>query len=230
MQEFSFENNVVGGEFGYALSSLEAVLSYIMETQETLTVISSQNEKFWIAMRNGDMEKVYENSMINQEDLDASIMNAMNANATWSEEEDGSKKRESKQNEKNQSDLDNENIELSEDTLGCDKDIRKIDDNQAIFFLRSFSSSIPCLSPGTSNSLITRDHNGNNALLMAIRLNNIQLVTLLLEKLGVGIEDVNDDDETPVRLHSLSLVLGSFTSFFFIKLILKITVFCQCNS
>ncbi|KAI8620863.1 hypothetical protein BC830DRAFT_1225091 [Chytriomyces sp. MP71] len=54
MLNFSFEHDVQGGEYGYALATLEAVISFITENASTLALISSKNAELWEAVKNSD--------------------------------------------------------------------------------------------------------------------------------------------------------------------------------
>ncbi|KAJ3064794.1 hypothetical protein HDU98_011833 [Podochytrium sp. JEL0797] len=58
MQNFSFEHDVVGGEFGYALSSLEAVVSYILVSAPNLSSTCSKIKQLWMAINESDLPMV----------------------------------------------------------------------------------------------------------------------------------------------------------------------------
>ncbi|KAJ3101504.1 hypothetical protein HDU97_001319 [Phlyctochytrium planicorne] len=47
MQNFTFEHDVERGEFGYAISSLEAVVGYIIEHEDGLILSCEKNEGWW---------------------------------------------------------------------------------------------------------------------------------------------------------------------------------------
>ncbi|KAJ3044862.1 hypothetical protein HK097_001348 [Rhizophlyctis rosea] len=58
MTNFTFEHDVVSGEYGYSLSTMEAVASYIQMNHESLARISVRNQKFWQAVSDGELEVV----------------------------------------------------------------------------------------------------------------------------------------------------------------------------
>jgi hypothetical protein len=57
MQTFSFEHDVVTGEYGYALSSLEGVVAYIGDNFESLGKLCESNQKIWDAILKGEEEE-----------------------------------------------------------------------------------------------------------------------------------------------------------------------------
>jgi hypothetical protein len=56
LKQFSFEHDTVSGEFGFALSTLEAAMSYIEEKGLLLTKYSNQNQQLWKAIKEGNVE------------------------------------------------------------------------------------------------------------------------------------------------------------------------------
>jgi ankyrin repeat protein len=63
MQHFIFIDDVESGEVGYALSTFEAVLSYLMKDSGGLRKASSRNKRLWQATRSGkipDMKAILE--------------------------------------------------------------------------------------------------------------------------------------------------------------------------
>ncbi|TPX41369.1 hypothetical protein SeLEV6574_g06120 [Synchytrium endobioticum] len=58
MKRFIFEHDVVSGELGYALSSLDAVIAYIKDNREGLADISSKNRAFWQAAIDGNLTEI----------------------------------------------------------------------------------------------------------------------------------------------------------------------------
>lgn len=60
MQEFTFERNLDMGRYGFALSTLDGALQYIFEARTQLISMSERNERFWQAIRNGDLEQTRE--------------------------------------------------------------------------------------------------------------------------------------------------------------------------
>ncbi|KAK9454567.1 hypothetical protein V1511DRAFT_511920 [Dipodascopsis uninucleata] len=62
MRNFSFLD-VDSGEIGYALSTLEAVIFHIMNDSSKLAIVSTANELFWNAIRDGkDLGSIFDNS------------------------------------------------------------------------------------------------------------------------------------------------------------------------
>lgn len=57
-QDYTFERNIVTGKYGYALSTFEGVLDYILEAHIDLSKMSTKNVRFWSAIRTGDMDQV----------------------------------------------------------------------------------------------------------------------------------------------------------------------------
>ncbi|RUS19351.1 hypothetical protein BC937DRAFT_87626 [Endogone sp. FLAS-F59071] len=55
MRDFSFELDVTAGEYGYALSTLEGVIHYILGNAKPLSVISRRNKRYWHALKRGDV-------------------------------------------------------------------------------------------------------------------------------------------------------------------------------
>jgi hypothetical protein len=56
LKHFSFEHDIVSGEFGFALSTLEAAMSYIEEKGHLLVKYSSQNQQLWKAIKEGKID------------------------------------------------------------------------------------------------------------------------------------------------------------------------------
>ncbi|ORY49427.1 ankyrin [Rhizoclosmatium globosum] len=55
MQHFSFEHDVEGGEYGYALSSLEGVISYILTSSPGLAEVCAKNKELLGAIERSDV-------------------------------------------------------------------------------------------------------------------------------------------------------------------------------
>ncbi|KAJ3197910.1 hypothetical protein HDU82_001346, partial [Entophlyctis luteolus] len=55
MQNFSFEQDVVGGEFGFALSTLEAVIAFVRENALSFSETCTENLRLWQAVTDGDI-------------------------------------------------------------------------------------------------------------------------------------------------------------------------------
>lgn len=58
MKEYTFERNIKTGKYGYALSTFEGVLDYILESHLHLKALSQQNIEFWSAIESGDLDRV----------------------------------------------------------------------------------------------------------------------------------------------------------------------------
>ncbi|KAJ3205160.1 hypothetical protein HDU67_009001, partial [Dinochytrium kinnereticum] len=58
MQNFTFEHDVERGEFGYALSSLEAVILYIVNHGDALAELCEGNERIWGVAGRGSVEEM----------------------------------------------------------------------------------------------------------------------------------------------------------------------------
>ncbi|KAI9357332.1 ankyrin repeat-containing domain protein [Zopfochytrium polystomum] len=56
MQKFTFEHDVISGEYGYALSTLEGVISYILDASATLSATSAKNKTIMDACRSADLQ------------------------------------------------------------------------------------------------------------------------------------------------------------------------------
>lgn len=58
MRNFIFVDDVEGGEVGYALSTFEAVLSYLVSDSGGLRKASRRNKRLWQATKEGDLQEV----------------------------------------------------------------------------------------------------------------------------------------------------------------------------
>jgi len=58
MRDFSFIEDVESGELGYALSTFEAVLSYLSSTSKALRKVSKTNRSLWQAIKQGKLAAV----------------------------------------------------------------------------------------------------------------------------------------------------------------------------
>ncbi|CEP18524.1 hypothetical protein [Parasitella parasitica] len=57
MRDYTFERNIKTGKYGYALSTLEGVLNYIVDAHPYLSKLSKQNADFWSCIKTGDIEQ-----------------------------------------------------------------------------------------------------------------------------------------------------------------------------
>ncbi|KAI8069830.1 uncharacterized protein B0P05DRAFT_589294 [Gilbertella persicaria] len=55
MKNYTFERNIVSGRYGYALSTFEGVLDYILTTYSDLSILSRKNIRFWSSIKTGDL-------------------------------------------------------------------------------------------------------------------------------------------------------------------------------
>ena len=58
MRNFIFVDDVEGGEVGYALSTFEAVLSYLVSDSGGLRKASRRNKRLWQATKDGDLQQI----------------------------------------------------------------------------------------------------------------------------------------------------------------------------
>ncbi|KAI9788321.1 MAG: hypothetical protein M1816_007007 [Peltula sp. TS41687] len=84
MRNFVFIENVEGGEMGYALSTFEAVLSYLESDSGSLRKASRKNKILWEATKNGRIEEM--KSILDPEHKDEELQTA--SEPTASEESD----------------------------------------------------------------------------------------------------------------------------------------------
>ncbi|KAJ3332914.1 hypothetical protein HDU76_012651 [Blyttiomyces sp. JEL0837] len=61
IQQFTFEHDVISGEYGFAISSLEAVISYICSHSYSLASGSDKNIAFWDCVRAGNIDNLRKN-------------------------------------------------------------------------------------------------------------------------------------------------------------------------
>ncbi|KAI8637158.1 hypothetical protein BD408DRAFT_396143 [Parasitella parasitica] len=57
MRDYTFERNIKTGKYGYALSTFEGVLEYILDAHPYLSKLSKQNADFWSCIRASDIER-----------------------------------------------------------------------------------------------------------------------------------------------------------------------------
>ncbi|KAJ1560699.1 hypothetical protein HK405_006232, partial [Cladochytrium tenue] len=58
MQQFTFEHDVVSGEYGFALSSLEAVIAYVLDNAATFSRVSNIHREAMEAARTGEVSNL----------------------------------------------------------------------------------------------------------------------------------------------------------------------------
>ncbi|KAI7874837.1 hypothetical protein K492DRAFT_240624, partial [Lichtheimia hyalospora FSU 10163] len=58
MKEFTFEQNLAVGRYGFAISTLEGVMQYILESRTHLASVSRRNDMLWTAIKSGDLDLV----------------------------------------------------------------------------------------------------------------------------------------------------------------------------
>ncbi|KAL9542421.1 hypothetical protein MBANPS3_008628 [Mucor bainieri] len=67
MKDYTFERNIKTGKYGYALSTFEGVLEYILDAHPYLSKVARQNQAFWSCIKTGDLEQ-FRQDMIDHED------------------------------------------------------------------------------------------------------------------------------------------------------------------
>lgn len=196
MKEYAFEHNVTSGEYGYALSTLEGVIQYLVESEQNLGEISIRNENFWSHLREGDFE--YIRDIYEDENADKL------ARSTQSLPQVGK-----------DSDMDDENHQQPEpirfwapgaDPTSGDQIVNIFDEKDFSRPTRPRTGSIRSISSGprSLSVLHTRDQQGNNSLLLSCFSNNDQLVEFLLKRQsGCGPRDVNNAGRTPLMIAAM---------------------------
>ncbi|KAI9311528.1 ankyrin repeat-containing domain protein [Dichotomocladium elegans] len=58
IKEFTFQQNLEIGKYGFAISTFDAVIQYILESRTELASLSDRNNKLWISIRQGDINDV----------------------------------------------------------------------------------------------------------------------------------------------------------------------------
>ncbi|KAJ8664042.1 hypothetical protein O0I10_000320 [Lichtheimia ornata] len=58
MKEFTFEQNLAVGRYGFAISTLEGVMQYILESRTHLASVARRNDMLWAAIKSGDLDLV----------------------------------------------------------------------------------------------------------------------------------------------------------------------------
>ncbi|KAJ2963101.1 hypothetical protein NQZ79_g1828 [Umbelopsis isabellina] len=196
MKEYAFEHNVTTGEYGYALSTLEGVIQYLVESEQQLGTISAKNEQFWSFLRDGDYEHVkdvYDEE--NEEYLNQSIQSLPVI------DKDGS------MDETETTVMHNTSNTLEQH--GTRPLAELFDEKEASESvpMRPRTGSIRSLSSGPRSISVmqTRDMQANNALLLACMSDNANLVEFLLERQnGCGPRDTNNMHRTPLMIAAMS--------------------------
>jgi ankyrin repeat protein len=196
MKEYAFEHNVTTGVYGYALSTLEGVIQYLVESEQQLEAISAKNEQFWSYLRDGDYEHVkdiYDEE--NEEYLNQSIQSLPVIENDGLIDEDETTVA--------------QNAINSPEQHGIGALAELFDEKEASESvpMRPRTGSIRSLSSGPRSISVmqTRDSQANNALLLACMSNNAKLVEFLLERQnGCGPRDVNNMHRTPLMIAAMN--------------------------
>ncbi|KAI7899577.1 uncharacterized protein BX663DRAFT_183991 [Cokeromyces recurvatus] len=167
IKEYNFSRNVKIGKDGYALSTLEGVLDYILDAQLELSNISRKNKSFWSAIKAGDITEIknpYYNDTIEVRDINgnnglmiacmygqANIVDYLIHRSDYS------------QNDNNCTPL-----------MCAIKCSNSLDSVRILLKHKMVKESI--------NSL---DYTGNSAILYAAGTNNLSLIKLLLKEVGI---------------------------------------------
>lgn len=192
MKEYAFEHNVTTGEYGYALSTLEGVIQYLVESEHNLSEISLRNEQFWAHLRDGDL--CYIQDIFEDESGEKLTHSTQSLQPTSQDTEDAPP----------------ETIHFwtpgFEHSVG-DEIADTFDEKEtASRPTRPRTGSIRSISSGprSLSVLHTRDPQGNNALLLACFSNNAKLVEYLLERQGgCGPRDLNNELRTPLMVAAM---------------------------
>jgi ankyrin repeat protein len=192
MKEYAFEHNVTTGEYGYALSTLEGVIQYLVESEHNLSEISLRNEQFWAHLRDGDL--CYIQDIFEDESGEKLTHSTQSLQPTSQDTEDAPP----------------ENIHFwtpgFEDSVGGEI-ADTFDEKETVSRpTRPRTGSIRSISSGprSLSVLHTRDPQGNNALLLACFSNNAKLVEYLLERQGgCGPRDLNNELRTPLMVAAM---------------------------
>jgi len=89
MRHFIYIDDVDSGEMGYALSTFEAVLSYLFGDSSSLRRASRRNKALWDATAKGDMHELkrileVDSAAVEEEDSDASSISSCGPSVNWS--------------------------------------------------------------------------------------------------------------------------------------------------
>lgn len=196
MKEYAFEHNVTTGEYGYALSTLEGVIQYLVESEQQLGTISAKNEQFWSYLRDGDYEHVkdlYDEE--NEEYLNQSIQSLPVI------DKDGSL------DETETTIQHNTPITFEQHVTGPLAELFDEKEASESVPMRPRTGSIRSLSSGPRSISVmqTRDTQANNALLLACMSDNAKLLEFLLERQnGCGPRDVNNMHRTPLMIAAMN--------------------------
>ena len=94
MRNFIFVDDVESGEIGYALSTFEAVLSYLMSDSGSLRKASRRNKRLWQATKSGDVKDVKtimdpEQEAVLKEDSNSALLEEPDEGAITDDDGDG---------------------------------------------------------------------------------------------------------------------------------------------
>ncbi|KAL1921840.1 uncharacterized protein VTP21DRAFT_10482 [Calcarisporiella thermophila] len=172
IKNFIFEQDVTSSLYGYSISTLEGVVSYIQENHEWLAALSRQNELCWEAIRKGNIAEIKpfcQPTVLSQSEM-AHAFNYLNFEGRRGSEE-------------------------------------RFDP-----LLPAFSVNMTPTHAGMQLPpvIYTRDHMGNNALLMAVQHGHIELAHYLINEMNFSPKTTNYKNRTPliiaVSLNQLDLV------------------------
>ncbi|KAG2179984.1 hypothetical protein INT43_003771, partial [Umbelopsis isabellina] len=201
MKEYAFEHNVTTGEYGYALSTLEGVIQYLVESEQQLGTISAKNEQFWSYLRDGNYEHVkdvYDEE--NEEYLNQSIQSLPVI------DKDGSMD-ETETTVQHNTPIAFHQHAIEQHATGPLVEFFDEKEASESVPMRPRTGSIRSLSSGPRSISVmqTRDAQANNALLLACMSDNAKLVEFLLERQnGCGPRDLNNMHRTPLMIAAMS--------------------------
>ncbi|KAF1799091.1 hypothetical protein FB192DRAFT_1476086 [Mucor lusitanicus] len=79
MKDYTFERNIKTGKYGYALSTFEGVLEYVLDAHPYLSSVSRQNQAFWSCIQTGDLEQFRHDMMDHADAADVHDVEGNNA-------------------------------------------------------------------------------------------------------------------------------------------------------
>ncbi|KAI9487577.1 MAG: hypothetical protein EXX96DRAFT_84605 [Benjaminiella poitrasii] len=173
MKEYTFERNIKTGKYGYALSTFEGVLAYILDAHPELSSISKKNISFWTAIQNGNIVQVKNPYYDDMYDVrDARGNNALMIACIYGQSS------------------------IAE-YLIQQPDFTKNNDNcTPLMCAIKHSNSLETVKVllndrGVRESIDSVDNDGNNAVLYACHTNNIDLIRILIEDGKAQVDQVN---------------------------------------
>ncbi|KAL0077576.1 hypothetical protein J3Q64DRAFT_1298887 [Phycomyces blakesleeanus] len=171
MKDYSFERNTVTGQYGYALITLESVLDYIIDAHRPLSEIARENQAFWTALDQGNLDrvkKVTADERSTQPQPQPQLLSSSSSSSI------------------------SPHLPSSSSSASISASRRTSSSNLSI------ARSCLLLSNTIYDA---RDHKGNNALMLACRGGHVQTVEYVLSvREPINAQDLNDSKETPLMM------------------------------